>query len=217
MIQSTFRKEAASEVTLALAAPTSLASAKVTKDLDARGVEVEIGNELVAARVSFSCLVRPVAGDRVLLSRGAEGAFVLAVLERLLPDRATLALPSGGALAIEADALSLAARKELSIDSDIVSMRSQKFRIVADSLTLFGRMAHWVAEHMGVSARTHETVADMVSVKALDRVSVVERTDVLKAGSLSQSVDDVAVTTVPVAVIATTEDLRLDGKRVTVG
>jgi hypothetical protein len=217
MIQSMTRKEAATTTVVALTAPTSIASARVTRDMTPRGVEVEVGTELIPTQVAFSCLVRPVAGDRVLLSRGAEGVFVLAVLERLLPDRATLALPSGGALAIEAEGVSLVARKEFSIDSDTVSVRSQKFRVVADSLTLFGRIAHWVAEHIAISAKAQETVADMVSVKALDRVSVVERTDVLKAGSLSQSIDDVAMTTAPVAVIATSEDLRLDGKRVTVG
>jgi hypothetical protein len=217
MIQSMVRKEVALVTTVAPTGATSLASARVIANLNPQAVEVEVGIELLTARVGFSCLVQPIAGDRVLLSRGAEGIFVLAVLERLIPDSATLSLPSGGALAIEADGVSLVARKELSIDANTVIVRSQKFSVVADSVILFGRMANWVAEHMRISAKTQETVVDTFSVKALDRVAIVERTDVLRAGALSQSIDDVAVTTAPVAVIATSEDLRLDGKRVTVG
>jgi hypothetical protein len=199
------------------AEPASLAVAKVTNCLGDLGVELEIGTEVVAGRVGFGCLVRPIAGDRVLAVRTPAGIFVLSVLERLVPDSATLSLPSGGALVIEAADIRLAARKEASIDAPRVEVRAGRFNVVADSLTLLGRMANWVAEHLRISAKTHETVADTLSAKALDRVAIVERADVLRAGSVSQTIDNVAVTSAPAVVIATTEDLRLDGKRVTVG
>jgi hypothetical protein len=199
------------------ARPTSLALGKVTKRLSDLEVEVEIECKLAAARVGFGCLVQPIAGDRVLTVRTPAAIFVLSVLERLVPDSATLALPSGGALAIEARAINLAARQDLSIDANGVAMRSQKFSAVADSLTLCGRMANWIAEHVRISAKTHETVADTLSAKARDRVAIVERADVLRAATVSQTIDNVAVTSAPAVVIATTEDLRLDGKRVTVG
>jgi hypothetical protein len=196
---------------------TTLAAAKVCKDISAQNVEVEVGTEIVTARVGFGCLVRPISGDRVLLARGPEGVFVLAVLERLVPDRATLSLPSGGALAIEAEGVSVVARKEFSIDARELNMRSRKFSLVADSVTVVGRLANWVAESLRMSAKTLETIADTLSATALDRLAVVERADVLRAGSVSQTIDNVAVTSAPAVVIATTEDLRLDGKRVTVG
>ncbi|MBV8472673.1 MAG: DUF3540 domain-containing protein [Hyphomicrobiales bacterium] len=195
---------------------TTLGYAKVCKAVG-HGVEVEIDAQILAARVGFGCLVQPIPGDRVLVSRGPEGAFVVAVLERLVPDRATLALPSGGALAIEADSVSLAARRDVSIDARELSLRGQKFHLVADSVTVFARLANWVAENLRISARTLDTVADTLSAKALDRVAIVERADVLRAASVSQTIDNVAVTSAPAVVIATSEDLRLDGKRVTVG
>jgi hypothetical protein len=196
---------------------TSLSAAKVTKDLGGGSVEAELGTTILPARVGFSCLVRPIAGDRVLLSRGPEGVFVLAVLERLVPDRATLCLSSGGGLVVEAESIGFVAREGVAVDARAISMRSQKFNVVADSLTLFGRLANWIAEHMRISAKTQEVVADTLSTKAVDRVAIVERADVLRTASLSQTVDGVAITTAPAVVIATTEDLRLDGKRVTVG
>lgn len=218
MIASTVRGEAAPSAAAVAASETTLAGgAKVIRDLGAQSLEVEIGNELVAARVAFSCLVRPIAGDRVLLSRGADGVFVLAVLERLVPDSATLALPTRGALTIEAEGVSLAARGAVSIEAHSVSVRSGAFRVVADNLTLFGRLATWVAEHLRVSAKSHETAVDTLTVKALDRVAIVERADVLHAASVSQTIDGVSVTSAPAVVIATSEDLRLDGQRVTVG
>ena len=195
----------------------SLDAAKVTKDLGASGVELEIGNEVVAARLGFGCLIRPVAGDHVLAVRTPRGVFVLAVLDRLVPDSATLSLPLGGALDLEATDIRLVARQGVSIDAGSVDVRSKRFTVVADSLTLFGRVANWVAEQMRISAKTQETVADTLSAKAFDRIVIVERSDVLRAGSVSQTIDNVSVTSAPAVVIATTEDLRLDGKRVTVG
>ncbi len=142
---------------------------------------------------------------------------MLSVLERLVPDSATLALPSGGALSIEAADIRLLARREASIDAPGVDIRSRRFTVISDSLSLLGRMSNWVAEHLRVSAKTQESVVDTLSIKALDRVSVIERTDILHAQSVAQNIDSVAVTSAPAVVIATTEDLRLDGKRVTVG
>ena len=84
-------------------------------------------------------------------------------------------------------------------------------------MSALARTATWVAEQLRISAKTQETVADTISSKSLDRVAVVERADVLRAQTLSQTIAGVSVTSAPIAVIATTEDLRLDGKRVTVG
>jgi uncharacterized protein DUF3540 len=196
---------------------TSLATGKLTNDFGESGFEIEVGSEVLTARVGFGCLVRPVAGDRVLVVRTPGGVFILSVLERLIPDSATLSLPSGGALVIDAEHIRLNASNNVSVDARCVEVRTERFSVVAESATLFGRMVNWVSDHMRISAKTQETVVDTLSVTALDRVAIVERADVLRAGSVSQTIDTVAVTSAPAVVIATSEDLRLDGKRVTVG
>lgn len=224
MLQSVRPADAAvaTEATPLGAAPalrtTTFGHGKVIKiDGPQNVVEIGIDGQTVLARVGFGCLVQPIPGDRVLLSRGDAGAFVFAVLERLVPDLATLALPSGGALAIKAEDINLVAREDVSIDARNLDLRSQKFRLAADSVTVLGRFATWVADTLRMSAKTLETVADTLSAKAIDRVAIVENVDVLKARSVSQTIDEVATTSAPAVVIATTEDLRLDGKRVTVG
>lgn len=221
-LSATYRASGVTNDAVLEAAPfpgaASLGAYKVIKDLGEQGVELEIGNEALVARISFSCLVQPLAGDRVLAVRTQEGGvFVLAVLERLMPYSATLSLPSGGALVVQATDVRLVAQNEASIDARSINLRGRSFTVVSDTLTLFGRVANWVAEHMGISVKTQETVVDTLSVKALDRIAIVERTDVLHAQSVSHTIDNVSVTSAPAVVIATTEDLRLDGKRVTVG
>ena len=213
---------AASHPPAAVGATTTASDQRLNlaKVITARGpdaFEIEIDDDVVVARVAYSCLVRPVAADRVLVGAGPQGAFILAVLERLVPGEATLALPQGGALKIEADNLQLAARRELALDAPSVYLRGGRVAILSQTLTLLGKAATWIAEHMRLSARTQELVAETISAKAVERVSIVERADVLRVGSLVQTIDNVAATTAQTAVIAAGEDLRFDGKRVVVG
>src|SRR5579871_644673 len=92
-----------SDVIAAVALPASsaapstliLAVGKVTAQRDGCSLEVETADRALRALVGYGCLVRPIAGDRVLLSISPEGTYVIAVLERLLPDAASLALPAG--------------------------------------------------------------------------------------------------------------------------
>lgn len=195
----------------------ALVVAKILASGAGGSVEIAIDDKPVAARRALSCLLEPVAGDRVLVARTAEGFHVLAILERVIPDRATLSLPSGGALTIAAGDIHIAARGEATIDARSVTIRSRAMAWVADSVTLAGRLVTLVADAIRLSSKTQEVNADTISSKSLDRITIVDRADVLRAGSLTQTIDEVATTTAPIAIIATREDLRLDGKRVTVG
>jgi hypothetical protein len=195
----------------------SFLTARVLSAPPSGELSVELEDHAAPARRAFSCLVAPVAGDRVLVSRTPEGLYVLAILERLVPDSATLCLPSAGTLTVEAHRLRLSARDEAVIEGASVRIRTGALALVSDSLTAVGRLFTWAAETIRLSSRTQEMSADTMSARALDRVSIVERADVLKAGSLTQTVEEVATTTAPIAIIAADEDVRIDAKRVTVG
>ena len=197
--------------------PSPFVTGKVLSLAGGTEVEIESPEGVLAARRAFSCLVEPIAGDRVLAVRTTEGLYVTAVLDRLIADRATLALPSSGALTIAAADFSIAARTEARIEAQTVTIRSGAFHLASDVVTLLGRLSTWVSETIRLSSRTQEMSSDTISSKSLDRVAIVARADVLQAGTLTQTIDDVVTTTAPIAVIATEEDLRLDGKRVTVG
>ncbi len=185
--------------------------------LDEGAVLLDLGAGPVAGRRAFSCLVEPIAGDRVLVARSLQGLHLLAILDRPTADGAKLDLPGGGALTLSAVDLRLSARRQAVIEAPSVTFRGAGLTVVADTITLLGRLATLVADTIRLSSKTQELSADTMASKSLDRVTIVERTDVLRAGRLIQTIEETAVTTAPIAVIATGEDLRLDGKRVTVG
>jgi hypothetical protein len=190
---------------------------KVVKPLDAQRFEIEIGGETGIARQAFGCLIRPVSGDRALAAQYMDEMFILNIVERLAPDQAALSLPGGGALNFEAKTIRLEARESVSVAAPAMDVRARVFTLAAESMNLLARTAIWAADALHVSARDYQTTAETHVVNAVDRVAVIQRSDALRAGTVSQSVENVHVTTAPIVVIASSEDLRLDGKRVTVG
>lgn len=181
-------------------------------------VRVAAGATEQWAMRAFSCLVEPMAGDRVLLAQVEGEAHVLAVLDRLLPGTATLSVPGGERLTVAAphlafaagETLALVAARDLTIESRTVGIRAR-------AVSLVGRLVTVVADHLRSTARRHEAVADQIAVQAQSRVALVRDTDVLEAGTVMQSVAGITSTTAATAVLVAKEDVRFDGKRVTVG
>jgi hypothetical protein len=195
----------------------SLRVAKVIACREGGEIDVDCDGDRVQARRGFACLVQPAACDRVLMAETPQGSYVITVLERLIPDSAALSLANGGAIAIEASRLALRAETTLSLDAPSISLVARACKCAVDAATWIGKTSNTIFDRVTNFAKTQETVADVVSVHAVDRVSIIDRADVLRAESLSQTIESATVTSAPIAVIAATEDLRLDGQRVTVG
>ena len=123
----------------------------------------------------------------------------------------------GGDIVILGRDIALTADRAIAIEATSATVRSRTFNIISDGVTVLGRLFTLLADTIRLSCKTQEIAADRISTKALDRVTLVGRADVLHAGTMTQIIQSVATTTAPIAVIATAEDLRLDGKRVTVG
>ncbi|MDR3497238.1 MAG: DUF3540 domain-containing protein [Ancalomicrobiaceae bacterium] len=181
-----------------------------------RCATVRFGESRVAATTAVSCLVRPIVDDRVLVSLAGGEAFVLSVLERVGPNYATVTLPGQGNLAIEAENIAVAARKRLSVSGDTLDLKARSLALITAGATWIGKQLSFVVDRLQTSAKTQETSADTIVVKATDRVAVVDRTDSLKAGAHSLEVATVSMESAESKVIAVSHDRRLDGKRVTI-
>ncbi|MDQ0509465.1 DUF3540 domain-containing protein [Ancylobacter amanitiformis] len=199
-------------------APAGVHAARVLGPGADGRIRVVFGEVEDTAIRAFGCLVEPVVGDRVLLAEVEGTRFVLAVLDRLLPVAATLSAPGVERLTVAAprlelaagDTLALAAARDVTIESRTVGIR-------AHAVFLVGRLVTLVADHLRSTARRREVVADQIAVQAQSRVVLVRDIDVLEAGTVTQSVAGITSTTAGTAVLVAKEDVRFDGKRVTVG
>lgn len=180
-------------------------------------VAVMVEGERLDAAVAMSCLIRPMVDDRVLLARGEAGTFVLSIVERDAPNYGTLALPGHGNLAIEGETLSLTARQRLALKGDRIDLQARTLAFIADKATWLGKALTAVVERWHVSAKTQEVSADTLTVKAVNRITIVDQVDTLRAQTQSIKIAGVVSETAQSKVIAVTDDLRMDGKRITMG
>ncbi|MFG1392043.1 DUF3540 domain-containing protein [Xanthobacter agilis] len=183
----------------------------------AQQVGVTVGDECLWAQRSLSCVLAPEVGDRVLVARVDGEAFVLAILDRLLPDTMTLSVPHARCVALSAPDIAITAEVRLALRARDARLEGESVRILATSFSLVGRLATLVADLLRTTARRTETAADEMAVQAGERTTRVRGTDVSAVGTSVRRVEEVSVETAQSAVLVAKDDLRFDGTRVTVG
>ncbi|MGY8669083.1 DUF3540 domain-containing protein [Bradyrhizobium sp. UFLA05-109] len=188
----------------------------VTVDEDGAMSEVEVAGARHTAAVAFGCLVRPIPHDLVLLFSDAGQIFVLAVLERGTSSCGTVALPSGGNMSIEGDTIAITGHQRMSLRADTIDLQTKLFAVLADKATWIGRLYSLIADRFRSATRIQEASTDLLTVRAVERIAVIDRIDSLQTETQAIKVTGIASETAHSKVIAVTEDLRLDGKRVTV-
>jgi hypothetical protein len=90
------------------------------------------------------------------------------------------------------------------------------FAVLADKATWIGKLYTLIADRFRSSARVQESSADQLTTKAVERFAIIDRIDSLQTETQATRVTGVATETAHSKVITVTEDLRMDGKRVTV-
>jgi hypothetical protein len=180
-----------------------------TVHLDAQGVRL-------TAAVAVGCLVRPMPQDLVLVFSDATQSFVLTVLERAGANWGVVALPGRGNMSIEGETVAIAVRQRMSLRADSIDVQTKMFAVLADKATWIGKLYTLIADRFRSSARVQESSADQLTTKAVERFAIIDRIDSLQTETQATRVTGVATETAHSKVITVTEDLRMDGKRVTV-
>lgn len=183
---------------------------------DGTAVALDLDGARHRAQVAVGCLVRPMPQDLVLIFGDPRQSFVLTVLERPGANWGVVALPGHGNMSIEGETLAIAVRQRLSLRADSIDMQTKLFAVLADKATWIGKLYTVIADRLRSSARIQEASADQLTVKAVERISVIDRIDSLQTETQATRVTGVATETAHSKVITVTEDLRIDGKRVTV-
>lgn len=185
-------------------------------DEDGAAVAVEVAGIRHTAGVAVGCLVRPMQQDLVLLFGDSTQMFVLTVLERPGANWGVVALPGRGNMSIEGETVAIAARQRMSLRGDSIDLQTKVFAVLADKATWIGKFYTLIADRFRTSARIQEASADSLTVKAVERFAIIDRIDSLQTETQATKVSGIATETAHSKVVSVTEDLRLDGKRVTV-
>ncbi|MDR0439609.1 MAG: DUF3540 domain-containing protein [Candidatus Accumulibacter sp.] len=121
---------------------------------------------MVRAERAAGCLLRPQAGDRVLVAFTGGNAWVLSVLERSHPeDAATLELPEKSTLA--AGRLNVEARTALTLSSPVMAFSGKLLAQSFDFLrTAAARLVEIAVHRQGRYGKHREETSDMRELSA---------------------------------------------------
>lgn len=177
---------------------------------------------VATAQAAVGCLVEPIAGDRVLISRGGDECFVLTVLAR---DSSRRSINVAGELSVTAGNLHLHGHQGTTVDSDTrLRMRSPKVAVTSGETEVHGRRvsvsgeeghAHFRDTRLVASAI--EVVGDRIAQCARQVVRRVEEVETLHVGNLVQRVRENLVSRSKRASITASKDVHVDGERIHMG
>ena len=173
----------------------------------------------LCARQAASCLLAPVAGDRVWLSGDlAHGLYVTAVLLRGDPAApARVALPpdstidvAEGALTLRADTLQLIGRQRLSAQADTAAISARK-------LTGVGREAVWSFGRIKVVSELLESFADRLIQFSRWSQRTVEGIDQVRSGQIDYRAEQTMQLQAENLVANAANLAKLDGQQIHLG
>lgn len=198
---------------------TGALSTATVADADGAGgrVAVVCDGRRETAAVSLGCLVRPLPGDTVMVFRDGGESYVLQVLQRAGPVRATLGVPGEGHLTLDANTITITGRRRLSLRGERLDLQGTSLALIAETTTWLGKVLTGVVDRFRIAARTHETSADLKIEKCTDRTALIAATDSVRAETRVVTVTGMATETAQSKVVAVADDLRMDGKRIAMG
>jgi hypothetical protein len=180
---------------------------------------------VVAAKRSFSCLVEPMSGDTVLVSRASSGCYILAILERSGDQHACLAFEGDADLSLKQGRLRVAAQagidlvsaKDTALVSPELSINSVQADVSIQHLSFFGTFLQGQIERIKLIGQACDSIFERVSQRAKQCYRWVDELDQLKAGQLNYLVKKLMSLRGKYSVLTAEEDMRIDGDKILMG
>jgi hypothetical protein len=186
---------------------------------------VAVNSGVVAAKRSFSCLVEPLPGDTVLLSRAASGCYILAIMERCGDQHACLAFEGDADLSVKQGRLRVAAQegidlvtaKDTTLVSPELSINSVQAEVSIQNLSFFGTFLQGQIERIKLIGQACDSIFERVSQRVKRCYRWVDELDQLKAGQLNYLVKKLMSLRGKYSVLTAEEDVRIDGDKILMG
>ncbi|MGF1605835.1 MAG: DUF3540 domain-containing protein [Rhodothalassiaceae bacterium] len=183
---------------------------QVTQRSGRRIASLALDEGEIEAVQAVSCLVAPLPGDRVLLTRDEAGlAYILAVLDRPSGQPAILDVPGASQLSLQAP--------EAQISADRLTVRACDGAFLIGRLRLIGQSLKQLFGRIDARAVSIHRDAALLDDRAKTATRRVEGIDHARAGARVDQVDGPASARAHTAVHSARKDMRLDGERINLG
>lgn len=171
-----------------------------------------------AASRATSCLLEPVAGDTVLVSRGpGDRAFVLAVLEREAAVPATLSVGAGDALELRGEAVEVRGARAIRLGTERFSLDASEGVLRAGTFQLVGSAVSGVVGTLDLVGRKLQSVAEVIQQSAGAYMRVSRTADTVRAEHMTRKAEKVMVLESQQALVSARSDVRIGAERISMG
>ena len=187
---------------------------------------VETGSGLWKTAQAASCLIRPMVGDKVLVSiDSAHGSYILAILERqgigpyqLSFDNSVELRVSDGRFTLASQGgADIASAGDISLVSADINIHAGRGEIGIERLFVIGAFAHASLARVKLVAGVLESVAERLIQKAKRSYRVIEESEHVKAGNLDFLVRKMLSLKGKYSMITAKEDVKIDAQRIHIG
>lgn len=187
-------------------------------------IRVQAGPWILEATRATSCLVEPLADDRVLVAVSGREAFVLAVLARDGGAATTLATDGDLSIVARGGRVSVHGSDGVALAGAEVTATAPRITLAADALDVASRSLSLVAElatsRLGAAklvARTADLVLDRLFVRAERSFRHVESLDQTRAGQIDMVAKDCALLRGEHTIVGADGMVKVDGEQVHIG
>jgi hypothetical protein len=188
----------------------------LVKSVTADSTLVETRDGVLNAEVAFSCLVAPVRGDSVLISRSKRDCHILSILKRSCGKNMTIQF-SGNVNLNAMQGTFEVMSKEARLESPSVEMASVDTDIVAKRINATSDEIKFNFNHGDIFAKSIHTTADRILQCAKTVVRNVEGIETLNVGNMIQKVRKFFNVQSQYSSITAKKDIQIDGERIHMG
>lgn len=179
----------------------------------------------VRAKRSFSCLVEPLPGDTVLVSRAVSRCYILAILERHGDQHACIAFEGDADLRVKQgrlrvvaqEGIDLVSAKGTALVSPELSINSVQAEVSIQQLSFFGTFLEAQIEKIKLIGQACDSFFERVSQRVQRCYRRVEELEQLTAGQLNYRVNKLMSLRGKYSVLTAEEDVRIDGDKILMG
>ena len=177
------------------------------------------------ATPAFSCLVKPITGDRVLFSTDTDGqGHILSIVERLDSTETNLNFPGDVTLNAQGQlhlngqqGINISSQQQINLVSEEYSLIAKKALFGVECISAFGSKLVAKISHVQTIADTMETVAGHCLQKLKNSFRLIEGVDQQRAGDVIHTVKNLYSMRSRQAAILAKKDIKIDAERIHMG
>jgi hypothetical protein len=195
------------------------------KGLSDSKVVIDTGSMVVNAVLAFSCLVKPLIDDTVLVNQSNSGYHILAVLDRAHANDMTLEFPANVSLQTtsgnidlkSAGEINLASVSETNFTAAVLQMVSAKMTVTSGKLSSHLQEIESHSKEIKLFSESISTFAKQITQNTDVLVRWVKKVETLQIGNLIQNIRQNFTSHSKQAVITAEKEMRIDGERIHMG